>query len=97
MSLDANFDFKSSAEMVSMVSNSLPAFFQDLKLPSRYPRVLSKPTRAKRVIVSSSRPSGVTGNKGCSTSAIRAPTHGAKLPSKPMKIERGMCPFTKSS
>ena len=78
------------------VSYSLEAFFQALKPPFKYPKVWSKPTRDKRVIVSSSLPTAVTNRIGFLTSAIKAPTQGAKPPSNPINIERGMCPLAKS-
>ena len=95
-SLSSIIPLSVSALIEVTVSYSLEAFFQAIKPPSKYPNVLSKPTRDKRVIVSSSRPTGVTNKMDCLTSAIKAPTHGAKLPSKPINIDLGMCPFANS-
>ena len=79
-----------------IVSTSFPAAFQAANPPFKYPMVKSYPTRAKRVITSSSRPSSVTIKISCLMSGIIAPTHGAKDPSIPMLIEFGINPAAKS-
>ena len=86
----------SAGETDCKLSVSKPAFFQASIPPFKYPKVLSNPTRDKRVMVSSSFPSGVINRIGCFTSLIKAPTHGAKPPCKPMKIDPGRCYFTNS-
>ena len=77
------------------VSISKPAFFQASKPPSKCPIKLSNPTRVKRVTVSSSSPGSVTKIIGCFTSAIKAPTQGAKSPLIPMFMDCGTYPFAK--
>ena len=48
------------------------------------------------MITSSSLPSGATNKIGCSISLIKAPTHGAKPPSTPIKIDLGINPLINS-
>ena len=89
--------FNVCAETVCMVSISFPAFCHEAIPPTKNPSVLSKPTRDKRIITSSSLFSGATNKIGCFTSLIRAPTQGAKPPSIPINIELGIWPCMKSS
>ena len=65
--------------------------------PFRYPSVWSKPTLANLVITSSSLPFGTTNKRGVLISSRISPTHGANLPSNPIKIELGICALAKSS
>ena len=48
-------------------------------------------------MVSTSKPSGVTNKIGCFVSLIKAPTHGANCPCRPINIELGICSFTNSA
>jgi hypothetical protein len=68
----------------------LSAFFQASIPPFKKPKVLSNPTRARRVTVSSSLPSGVTNKMFWATFPTIAPTQGANPPSIPIKIDWGI-------
>ena len=63
---------------------------QDLIPPFKYPLILSNPTLDNLVMASSSLPSGAKSIKGFSISSSNYPTHGANLPSRPIKIEPGI-------
>ena len=67
-----------------------PFLIQLLIPPSRYPITLSKPTLDSLIIASFSLPSGAIKINFLETSSNISPTHGANLPSNPIKIEPGM-------
>lgn len=91
------FCLKVSAVIELTLSYTLAVFFHASNPPFKYPRVLSKPTLESLVTASCSWPGSVINKSGCLTSAIKAPTHGAKPPSRPIKIALGIWPFAKAS